>query len=89
MIACEPLLETRLHEVLRDGRLVLSADANESLTTVISEHWQNSVRLNQPLAILADRAVAATAAAIVEQRCSTVGNHQLSGTSGRSRAPIR
>jgi len=57
VVACEPQLESRLHECLRDGRLALSPDAVESLTGVVSQHWQNAVRINQPLAILSDRAL--------------------------------
>ena len=55
VVACEPQLEGRLRESLRDGRLALSPDAVESLTKVVTEHWQNSVRVNQPLAVLSDR----------------------------------
>jgi flagellar biosynthesis protein FlhA len=57
VIACEPQLEGRLHEALRDGRLALSPEAIESLTKVVAGHWQNAVRLNQPLAMLSDRAL--------------------------------
>lgn len=57
VVACEPQLEGKLHETLRDGRLALPPDAVESLTKIVSEHWQNSVRVNQPLALLADRAL--------------------------------
>lgn len=55
VIACDPQLEGRLNDSLRGGRLALSPDATESLTRIILGHWQNSVRLNEPLAILADR----------------------------------
>lgn len=57
VIACEPQLEGKLHEALRDGRLALGPEAIESVTKIVAEHWQNSVRINQPLALLADRAL--------------------------------
>lgn len=57
VIACEPALESRLHDALRDGRLTLGAEEIESLTKVIAENWQNSVRINQPLALLSDRSL--------------------------------
>ncbi|MEZ6123453.1 MAG: flagellar biosynthesis protein FlhA [Planctomycetaceae bacterium] len=55
VIACEPQLEQRLIQSLRDGRLALAPDAVESLVKAIGTHWQNSVRLNLPLAMLSDR----------------------------------
>lgn len=55
VIACEPQLESRLHESLRDGRLALAPEALDSLTKVVAAHVQNSLRLNQPLAFLSDR----------------------------------
>lgn len=55
IIACEPALESQFHEAIRDGRLALSPAAIESFTKLVAEHWQNSVRINQPLAILSDR----------------------------------
>lgn len=57
VIACEPQLEGRLHESLRDGRLALSPEGVESISAIVAEHWQNSVRINQPLALLADRSL--------------------------------
>lgn len=52
VIACDPQLDTKLHESLREGRIVLSPDETEALSSSVSEFWQNAVRAGQPLAIL-------------------------------------
>ncbi|MEZ6132238.1 MAG: flagellar biosynthesis protein FlhA [Planctomycetaceae bacterium] len=57
VIACEPQLESRFHDAVRDGRLALAPETIESFTAAVAAHLQNSARTNQPLAFLADRSL--------------------------------
>lgn len=55
VLAFEPRLEARLRESLREGHLGLGPAPIEALTRIVSEHWQNSIRSEQPLALLTDK----------------------------------
>lgn len=57
VLALEPRMEGRLRESLREGHLALPPGPIEALVRIIGEHWQNSVRTDQPLALLADKAL--------------------------------
>lgn len=55
VVACEPSLEAQLLDGIRDGRLALPIETAETLVAAVARLWQDSSRLNQPLALLADR----------------------------------
>jgi len=57
ILAFEPKLETRLRESLRSGQLAIGGGSLEALLRIVGEHWQNSIRQEQPLALLMDRSL--------------------------------
>lgn len=57
ILALEPRLETKMRESLRNGQLALGPGPLDALLRIISEHWQSSIRQEQPLALLTDRAL--------------------------------
>ncbi|WP_437204142.1 flagellar biosynthesis protein FlhA [Planctomicrobium sp. SH664] len=57
ILAFEPKLETRLRESVRNGQLAIGAKPMEVLLRLIGDQWQNSIRHEQPLALLVDRAL--------------------------------
>jgi len=57
ILALEPKLENRMRESLRNGQLAIGAAPLDALMKIVSEHWQNSVRQEKPLALLTDRAL--------------------------------
>jgi len=57
ILALEPKLENKMRESLRNGQLALGPAPLDALLRIIGEHWQTSVRLEKPLAMLTDRAL--------------------------------
>ncbi len=55
ILAFEPRLETKMRESLRGNQIALGPAPLEALLRIVGEHWQNSNRLEKPLAILTDR----------------------------------
>lgn len=57
IIAFEPRLEAKLRESLRNGQIALSPVPMEALMRTIGEHYQASVRVDKPLAVMTDRSL--------------------------------
>ncbi|WP_437192245.1 flagellar biosynthesis protein FlhA [Planctomicrobium sp. SH527] len=57
IIAFEPRLESKLRESLRNGQIALSPAPMEALMRTIGEHYQASVRVDKPLAVMTDRSL--------------------------------
>ncbi len=57
IIAFEPRLETKLRESLRGNQIALGPAPMEALIRIVGEHWQNSTRVDRPLAVLTDRSL--------------------------------
>jgi len=54
VLACEPQLESKLAESLREGRLALMPQTMEKLIAQVTEQLATSKRLGEPLVLLAD-----------------------------------
>lgn len=57
IIAFEPRLEAKLRESLRNGQIALNPVPMEALMRTIGEHYQASVRVDKPLAVMTDRSL--------------------------------
>ncbi|HWL09040.1 MAG TPA: flagellar biosynthesis protein FlhA [Planctomicrobium sp.] len=57
IIAFEPRLETKLRESVRGNQVAIPPTPMEALIRIVGEHWQNSHRMDKPLAILTDRSL--------------------------------
>jgi len=57
ILALDPKLETKMRECLRNGQLALGPEPLDALLRHVGDHWQGSVRMEKPLALLVDRAL--------------------------------
>lgn len=55
VIAFEPRLDAKLSELVRDQQLAIGPEALETLIQICQDSWKNSMRTEQPLALLVSR----------------------------------